>query len=154
MNIFILDKDLTTNAQYHCDKHVVKMILEYTQLLSTSHNMLGSDRGPYKTTHQHHPCAVWARAFHSNYVYLHSLLIALTDEYTYRYGKTHKCASYIGQLWDPPSAIPFGGTPYALAMPDEYKNECAVQSYRDYYKGEKQHIAKWKNRPTPEFMQC
>ncbi len=153
MNIFILDKDLTTNAQYHCDKHVVKMILEYTQLLSTAHNMLGSDRGPYKTTHQHHPCAVWARESQANYGYLHSLLIALTDEYTYRYGKVHKCASYIGQLFGAPEGIPFGGTPHALAMPDEYKCDCPIQSYRDYYRNEKSHIGKWKMRDVPDFMQ-
>ena len=33
MNIFFLDWDTEKCAKYHCDKHVVKMILETAQLL-------------------------------------------------------------------------------------------------------------------------
>lgn len=40
MNIFWLDNDPATNARYHCDKHIVKMIVEYAQLLSTAHRVL------------------------------------------------------------------------------------------------------------------
>ena len=29
MNIFYLDKNFQVNAKLHCDKHVVKMIVEY-----------------------------------------------------------------------------------------------------------------------------
>lgn len=35
MNIFYLDGDVTKAAQYHCDKHVVKMVLETAQILCT-----------------------------------------------------------------------------------------------------------------------
>jgi len=153
VNIFWLDKDRHTNAKYHCDKHVVKMILEYTQLLSTAHNILGSDRGCYKTTHQNHPCAVWAREGSTNYVQLYDLLEVLLEEYTYRYGKIHKCAQYMGQLYTPPAGIPKGSTELKQCMPDEYKGDCPIQSYRNYYINEKAYMAKWKNRPTPEFMQ-
>jgi len=37
MNIFVLDKDPYVAAQMMCDKHVVKMILEGSQMLSTVH---------------------------------------------------------------------------------------------------------------------
>jgi len=40
MNVFYLDRNPITAAQMHCDKHVVKMILEYAQLLSTAHRLL------------------------------------------------------------------------------------------------------------------
>ena len=40
MNIFYLHNDPQIAAQMHCDKHVVKMILEYAQLLSTAHHEL------------------------------------------------------------------------------------------------------------------
>jgi len=40
MNIFYLDKDPIKSAEMHCDKHVVKMIIEYAQLLSTAHRVL------------------------------------------------------------------------------------------------------------------
>lgn len=48
MNIFILDKDPT-----HCDKHVVKMVLETAQILSTVHHqqLPNSDVKRYKPTH-------------------------------------------------------------------------------------------------------
>lgn len=40
MNIFVLSQDPFEAARQHCDKHVVKMVLEYAQLLSTAHRVL------------------------------------------------------------------------------------------------------------------
>ena len=40
MNIFYLNRDTKICAQEHCDKHVVKMIVEYAQLMSTAHRIL------------------------------------------------------------------------------------------------------------------
>ena len=40
MNIFYLDKDPKVCAKMHVDKHCVKMIVEYAQLLSTAHRVL------------------------------------------------------------------------------------------------------------------
>ncbi len=40
MNIFYLDHDVYKCAEMHNDKHTVKMILEYAQLLSTAHRFL------------------------------------------------------------------------------------------------------------------
>lgn len=37
MNLFYLDKDHDTNARYHVDKHVVKMILEAAEMLCMCH---------------------------------------------------------------------------------------------------------------------
>lgn len=40
MNIFYLSHDVDQCAQWHVDKHVVKMILETCQLLSTAHRLI------------------------------------------------------------------------------------------------------------------
>ena len=40
MNIFVLDNDPDTAARMMCDKHVVKMIVESAQMLSTAHRVL------------------------------------------------------------------------------------------------------------------
>ena len=99
MNIFILDKDVKKCAQYHCDKHVVKMILETAQLLCGVHHVTAHDTAhvPYKLSHKNHPCAIWARESFSNYVYLCELGLELCKEYTHRYGKRHKSLDVI--LW-------------------------------------------------------
>ena len=154
MNIFMLDKSPTMAAQAHCDKHVVKMILEYAQLLSTAHRLLdGDDNVPsvlYKATHKNHPSAIWTRESAANYHWLYNCFVSLCDEYTSRYGKTHATDTKLRHvLKDIPQAIPsIGLTQLRLAMPDEYKKACPVESYRAYYKAEKADIAKWKqNQP-------
>lgn len=44
MNIFHLDRDPVVAARMMCDKHVVKMIVEYAQLMSTAHRVLDALR--------------------------------------------------------------------------------------------------------------
>lgn len=152
MNIFILDEDINKSAAYHCDKHVVKMCLEYAQLLSTTANTVLNDRVGYKTTHLNHPCSVWARESAGNTRYLAELLIALGREYTTRYNKIHKSVDVgVNAAW---AAIKHmqdkGLTPFAQAMPDEYKDPDPVKAYRSYYLGSKRAIATWKNQ-TPDW---
>jgi hypothetical protein len=43
MNVFFLHQDPVISAQQHCDKHVVKMIIEYAQMLSTNHRYLDGE---------------------------------------------------------------------------------------------------------------
>ena len=67
MNIFYLDHDPVIAAQMSCDKHVVKMILESAQMLSTSHRVLDGDEyanevGLYKLAHKNHPSTIWVRS--------------------------------------------------------------------------------------------
>ena len=94
MNIFFLDYDTKKCAKYHCDKHVVKMILETAQLLCGAHWVTGSE-APYKLSHKNHPCSIWVRESLSNYLYLCDLGLELCKEYTYRYGRTHKSQQII-----------------------------------------------------------
>lgn len=135
MNIFVLDTDPEIAAQYHCNKHVIKMILETAQLLCTAHHEIGTHLiVPYKKTHHNHPCAVWARTSKANYQWLALLGKALCREYTYRMGKTHKTESVIDWCLEHiPKFNTTAMTPFAQAMPDECKRLNAVDAYRAYY---------------------
>lgn len=150
MNIFVLDNNPSTAANYLCDKHVVKMVLETAQILCTIANQQGL-ASPYKTTHGNHPCTVWARESLNNWLWLveHGSAIAL--EYTKRYGKVHKSQAVINWCFENIPNLPDTGlTPFAQAMPDEYRCDNAVAAYRAYYRGAKADIATWKSE-KPEW---
>ena len=157
MNIFYLHRDPRVAARYHNDKHVVKMILESAQMLSTAHRELDGNLNEtmYRPTHKNHPSTVWVRESSSNYRWLHSLFISLCDEYTHRYGKVHLTDKKLRDVLQPhPLTINTTKrfTPPPQCMPEQYKNNNnTVQAYRDYYVGEKHNIASWKNRDVPHW---
>ena len=152
MNIFFLDFDTKKCAEYHCDKHVVKMILETAQLLCGVH-WINESEAPYKLSHKNHPCAIWVRESLSNYLYLCDLGLELSKEYTYRYGKRHKSQDIIEWcLSNKPIIKDIGFTTPPKAMPDEYKVSDVVESYRNYYRGAKMGFAVWKNGYKPEWL--
>lgn len=160
MNIFYLDDDPRNAAQYACDKHVVKMILETAQLLSTAHHVLDNcaKEGLYKPTHQNHPSAVWVRQSHLHYEWLFEYWRHLHDEWAYRWRHSHvhkswrTCASTLKRL---PHRVPIGGFQQPpLCMPPQYHVPNAVSAYRDYYAWEKRHIATWTRRPIPKWYKA
>ena len=173
MNIFFLDKNPQRCAQMHVDKHCVKMILEYAQLLSTAHRVLDgvlttgiSESGRkrqlyvlqddlneilYSATHVNHPSAVWARQSSANYMWLAELLEECCKEYTYRYGKIHKVeSSGLMQILKnifPKNITEKPFTQPTPAMPDECKVVGdSIQSYRNYYVMNKSHLWSWKGK--------
>ena len=162
MNIFLLDWNPKVAAEGHCDKHVVKMILETAQLLYSAHWMLNSPlpANAYKLAHKNHPCSIWTRASLTNYMWLASLGWWLCKEYNYRYGetKTHKTEAHI--IWllnNPPKGIPFlAMTPPAQAMPEHFKCEDnPIRAYRKFYIGSKlkeRGIVAYTRRIPPKFL--
>lgn len=152
MNIFYLDDDPKLCAQYHCDRHCVKMIVEQVQLLSTSHWMTGGE-APYKKTHVNHPSNKWVRESLSNYVWLCDMTMELCKEYTHRYGKRHKTQQHLEWcMVNLPNIEDKGFTEIPQAMPDECKRENPIDGYRNYYNVEKAYMCKWKNREVPEWF--
>lgn len=153
MNIFVLDEDISKCAEYHCDQHAIKMILESVQLLCTALNKKGFQT-PYKSTHIKHPCVLWVEESYDNFEWLVQLTRALNAEYRYRFNKDtdHKSMAVLEQILD----MPFercGLTPFPQAMPDEYKvPDDAVQAYRNFYIGDKMRFAKWTKRPLPAWL--
>jgi len=155
MNIFVLDRDVRKCAEYHNDKHVVKMILESAQLLCGVHHMVeeNTDEVPYRLSHKNHPCSIWARENISNYLWLCELGLELCKEYTHRYEKRHKSQDVIEWcLINLPNIPEEDFTEPPKAMPEEYKVDDVVQSYRNYYLGDKKYFSKWKKREVPYWF--
>jgi hypothetical protein len=181
MNLFILSLDPSKIAEYMMDKHIAKIILEAVQMLCTTHRLLTTAAGiecdpcVYKIAHKNHPVTIWCRAAQANFIWTLDLIDAMHAEWKYRYGhpahKQHKSyivAQYLRQNIPPAATferVTTKGimTPFALAMPDEFKIRTAtangaaptgtshgadvydaVSSYRSYYlSAPKRRIAKW-----------
>lgn len=144
MNIFYLHPNPKIAAKAMTNTHCVKMILESAQLLSTAHHVLDEQNASpnlYKATHRNHPSAIWVRESIENYKWLYQHFIALCEEYTNRYKKTHLTQTKLQELLkNPPVNIPkVPATPIKVAITNtiwHVKNN-PVQSYRNYYVGEK-----------------
>lgn len=165
-----------------CNKHVVKMVLESAQLLSTAHRVLDgklevrksatgrrekvyvlandpqAESAMYRASHINHPCAIWVRESIANYMWLSDHFEALCDEYHYRYGRTHATDTKLRSvLDDAPAEIPdIGLTPFVLAMksnPECIHPEDPVRSYHEYYRTKENRFSMiWTRRPIPEWF--
>lgn len=157
MNIFFLDRDPILAATNQCDCHVVKMVLESAQLLSTAHQKNHREKNKlpiYKITHPNHPCTHWVESGEDNYLWLAKHAKALLDEYYFRYGKVHKSTPIINwcAYWIP--NIPEGWTEPAQAMPDEFKDDDPVEAYRNYYVYKSQTLKRFRysRREMPKWL--
>ena len=171
MNLFLLHLKRKTNARMHCNRHVVKMVLETTQLLWTAVWMGGTDMTrfemtPYRKTHVWHPTSIWVRESPKNWAYALAFGLQLCKEYTRRYHKHHKCEAHLRYLrrlgYFPPvetreikkqrGDMGNGCTPFPLAMPEECMLEGSdgrwdpVRSYSKYYEMKR---AEWKTNKRP-----
>lgn len=179
MNVFFVDRCPYKAAQSLVDSHVVKMVVESAQLLSTAHRVLDGtpisvlnengrrvkrwvlpdDRETvlYLATHQNHPSAVWSRANKYNYKWLYCHWLGLMQEYKHRYGKQHSCERMIFTLCKVPNNIadnPFTDPP--PAMDKQYIiSDNSIDNYRNYYNTGKRHLHKYTNRTVPPWItQC
>ena len=177
MNIFYINESINLCAQQHLDKHVVKMPIEQIQLLSTAHRFLDGEEYTdltangrrikrwrlndereqqlMKATHINHPSSIWARQSAANYDWLYQHLLALSDEYEFRYGKKHKCSSLYDALKNPPLNIPTGSfTQPTPAMDKSFiVSDDSVANYRNYYKNGKSHLFRWTKRNPPSWLE-
>jgi hypothetical protein len=147
MNIFVTDLDPVICAQVLPDKHIVKMPLECCQMLSIiasekwGHGygtLPKADGTPYATekgAFRNHPCTIWANetVANSRWLILHGL--ALCEEYSNRYGKIHSCLStlsYADKLFPIDPFHKSKLTPFARAMPEEYKFDTSISTFDAY----------------------
>ena len=160
MNIFYLNGDPKIAAIQHNDKHCVKMISEYAQMLSIAHREIDGDEradklSMYKRIHTNHPCTVWTRANDKHYNWLYQLFIALSDEYSYRYKKKHSTDERLREVLalaplNIPKKSEFKAPPQC--MPDKYKCNNTIIAYRNFYIGEKSHFCIWTKREIPDWF--
>jgi hypothetical protein len=166
MNLFILSLIQREIAEYMMDKHVSKILLEAVQMLCSAKRILDLEDDVtnsylYKMAHKNHPVTIWVRKSLANYMWTLDLVEELHKEWRFRYEhpdtKFHK--SYLiaqilrANVPSPEKFLIEGLTPFALAMPDKYKTDDPIQSYRNYYMSEdKQRIANWhKRRGQPSW---
>ena len=143
MNIFAIEQtpsgdiDWVKSAQSQDNYRVVKMILESVQMLCTAINdQHGEQVTPYRNAHLNHPSTKWVRESSANFERLVEHTLAMLDEYTERFGKIHKCAGVLEKvldLYDPNRFNCHIDTPLPLCMPDEFKGDSIVESYRKFY---------------------
>lgn len=181
MNIFVLDTNPVVAAQLQCDKHVVKMIVESAQMLSTAHRILDGtkikrpsksgkrmvdywihpnsqlENTLYKAVHPSHPSTLWTMESVTNYHWHYNHFIALCKEYEYRYGKVHSTYDLLKDvLKEQPANIPINIlTPFKLAMQSnpECMLECPVESYRAFYQTKQDRFKMvWTGRQVPEWF--
>lgn len=178
MNIFYLHNDPKTCAEWHVDKHVSKMLVEYAQLMSTAHRVLDGDEYigksqtgrrvkrwrlsgnyeniVYKACHVNHPSAVWVRQSKSHYIWLYNLWCELHKEFVYRYGHSHRSFDLLEEiLATPPSKIedkPFVEPPQAMKQfPQCMVEGDSISAYRNFYRVAKKTFAVWSKRNVPDW---
>ena len=172
MNIFELHENPIECAKMHCDKHIVKMPIEYAQLLSTAHRVLDGEeyigstktgrkakryrlfddreKNLYMASHIKHPDGIWVRQSSGNYYKLFFLYMAVLKEFTHRYGKQHGASRPSFWLQKSPNNITKGiETELPQCMPDDCKTDNVIDAYHNYYIHYKKDFATWKNRNTP-----
>ena len=166
MNIFVLHPEPGRAARMMCDKHIPKMVVETMQMLGSvviRHGAhpedmpLTSQGTPLKGGYHKHPCTVWAGETRANYNWLCRHGFGLLNEYRLRFDKIHACREAIEWLSHMAHFIPQEGgtmTPFAQAMPEQYKGDRAHYAYRAYYASEKAHFAKWeRGTPAPDWWE-
>ena len=155
MNIFYLDNHPDEAAEMHCDKHCVKMILEYAQMLSTAHRELDGNVPDilYKSTHKNHPSTIWTRSSKQHYDWLFRLFRMLSAEYTLRYGKIHKTWEKLGNILEtaPKNIVENGWSDPPQCMPDHCKKPDTIDAYRNYYLTEKASFSTWNYSKQPTW---
>ena len=175
MNIFAVHDDPIVSACALCDKHIPKMIVETAQLLSTAKRLLDGtltagksatgrnvkrwqlsdpelEAVIYQAGYVDHPSAIWCRSTDANYWWLQTHGLAMCQEYTRRYGKTHKTQAVMEALGRKPDNIRIGTLEtFAVAMPDEFKLPDSVEAYRNYYIKAKSRFAYWKDQHTVPY---
>lgn len=154
MNIFYLHQNQDICSQQHSDKHVVKMITEYVQLLSTCLHYYELD-APYRKTHTNHPCAKWVRLSLENYQWLWRLADKVGKEYTFRYGKQHLSHTRLLESvpYTPDIDFPENRFFEPINATTNHKYiENTVEAYRECYRTDKRSFAKWTNREIPKWF--
>lgn len=148
MNIFAINPDPGVSARMLADRHVVKMCLETAQIVST---IAG---GPYRPTHSRHPSVLWAASSPEALSWTVRHGLALGEEYTHRYSRTHKSIAALEQavelLGGFASLSTADPAEYRYVGPDEHaRDPSPYVSYLRAKYGAWKRPPRWTNRAIP-----
>ena len=163
MNIFYVDENPVIAAQMLVNKHIVKMPTETAQILANCYSTAMLANAPKtqkgavrKYSYPNHPCTIWARTSIDNFTWTLTHGIALTKEYTHRYGKIHFCTSFFDWcLANRPDRMLTNQTKFtqpACAVKDYPILSTVIETYRNYYNQDKRNLFAWKNREKPDWI--
>ena len=162
MNRFLIDHHPDAIAKQLCDQHIVKMPLEEAQMLCTAvwHHApdYAKEHGLYKPVHQKHPCTLWAMENRANFRFGLSLMSAMLNEYTWRYGKVHGASKHEVALYNARHLLPDGDVtphPQCFSGHDDLKTDerWPIMAYRAFYVVDKSKFARYnKGREMPQWM--
>lgn len=175
MNIFYTNEKPLNCAKDHTKIHTRKMIVEYAQLLSTSHRVLDGYNKSfilkdhrndilYKSTHMNHPSAKWVRESKENYLWLYNCLFELCIIYENANNKKHKTSTLLETLKYQPNNIKNDKfvEPYIainkITYPTVYKEKNTIDIYREYMKlkfidwKERNIDVSWYSNKKPEWL--
>lgn len=156
MNVFACHPDPAVAASWLADQHVVKMVTESAQILSAALRLQGhSGEGLFKLSHKNHPCVKTAVQDQGYFIWTARHGLALADEYTKRYGKTHASEAVLR------AAIETSGVDltskmvpveWPLAMPEEFRQvdphaaykACLIAKYDEWRSRGKRVAPRWK----------
>ena len=169
MNIFCLDTDPVIAAQYNCDQHCNKIVLEIAQMAANCFsldclkdappNSKGESR---KHSYFNHPVSKWMRDSLANLLWSIDHAFALESERLYRGYNPHFSMQFIRWVANnfEKSTIPDGQqTNFAVAISPTMKcrqhplfnSLDAVGKYRLYYKYDKPFVS-WTRRAMPAWF--
>jgi hypothetical protein len=170
MNLFYLDSNIEICAQVHCDQHVRKMVIEYSQMLANcftpeqlAHPLCPrTQKGTVrKYSHLNHPTSKWVMDSSTHFEYLVDLACLLHSQHVTRSGKTHFTSSFLFWVRDNKAdgssnlpTLPFVEPPIAIGMDQNCRKlpnfdaMSTVDKYRAYYIHDKL-FATWKE---PEMI--
>jgi hypothetical protein len=143
MNLFLLAPTPRQCAECHCDKHVGKMLVESVQIVYAALAARGWDSAsfavqlpdgsvakPYRTTHKHHPCVLWAGSSRQHLRWILELARSLAAEWERRRlgvrpeTQRHRCVHHVAALAALLSADD--------AWPREMPVECTVDEWLEH----------------------
>ncbi|KAL6063697.1 39S ribosomal protein L22, mitochondrial [Balamuthia mandrillaris] len=168
MNLFILSWLVHEAARFHCDKHVVKMIVEATQLLYSAHHVLHTPVRPdwaaalvpahlkaYRASHVNHPCSIWIRQCRANYMFAVDLGLALCQEYTRRFSRSLSAVSSSSASWQAFAASSFSSSSASSSLSttkasSSTTTSCAPSLQRKH--SAEEHL-RWLSANPPPFPQ-
>ena len=169
MNIFFLDNDAKQCAEYNCDVHCNKIVLEISQMLANCFTLERLILAPLtkagtvrKHSHVNHPISKWTKESLGNMIWAIEHAFYLEEERLFRGYNPHFSHTFnkwaldnikdaivpVGELKEFATAI---GPSNSCTKIPEFSTMSVVDKYRSYYKMDKSFVT-WTRRQVPSWF--